>query len=223
MGEGMTAPGLLPIKLIVNDADEPIVATAKVNTPPIDGEMLSALLRVAAFHARRVARTLSLSSTDREDVEQGIVLTVLERAHYFDSGRGPWGAFVDLVCRQSAQVTADALVAAHRRRGPPLDAMADQPEGMEAAAVSQTVGVDEATALRLVLDRFLAELPEELAVVARLAFAEEGDFASAQRRSGISPREFARRLREVRLRLMSLGIIRRSARPLGTNREDDRY
>jgi DNA-directed RNA polymerase specialized sigma24 family protein len=221
MGEGMTAPGLLPIQLTVNKIDEPIVATAEVSTPPIDGEMLSALLKVAAFHARRVARTLRLSSTDREDVEQAIVLTILERAHYFDASRGPWRAFVELVSRQAAQGAADALVTAHRRRGPPLDATSEQPAGTAAAAV--TVGVEEATALRLVLDRFLAELPEELAVVARLAFAEEGDFASAQRRSGISPREFARRLREVRLRLMSLGIIRRSARPLGTNREDDRY
>ena len=67
---------------------------------------------------------------------------------------------------------------------------------------------EEDLQLPLALAKFVAGLPEELALVARLSLFENGDLAEAQRRSGLSTSEFYRRLREVRYRLVCLGIVR---------------
>lgn len=177
-----------------------------------DPRMLRVMMAAAAYHARKVARTMRLSDVDREDVEQDILIVLLERKRFFDPARGAWSSFADRVARQAAQGVADDIGAERRIRGGSLD----QPAG---SGGSTTLGEliedrlqgpdpERALQLSLALGRFVAELPDELALVARLSLLEDGDLAEAQRRSGLSTSEFYRRLREVRYRLVCLGIVR---------------
>ena len=47
-----------------------------------DARMLRVMMAAAAYHARKVARTMRLSDVDREDVEQDILLVLLERRRF---------------------------------------------------------------------------------------------------------------------------------------------
>ncbi|MGE5535523.1 MAG: sigma-70 family RNA polymerase sigma factor [Acidobacteriota bacterium] len=177
-----------------------------------DPRMLRVMMAAAAYHARKVARTMRLSDVDREDVEQDILLVLLERKRFFDPARGAWSSFTDRVARQAAQGVADDIGAERRIRGGSLD----QPAGSDGnTTLSELIedhlqGPDpeQALQLSLALAGFVAGLPDELALVARLSLLEDGDLAEAQRRSGLSTSEFYRRLREVRYRLVCLGIVR---------------
>jgi DNA-directed RNA polymerase specialized sigma24 family protein len=174
--------------------------------------MLRVMMAAAAYHARKIARTMRLSDVDREDVEQDILLVLLERRRFFDPARGAWSSFADRVARQAAQGVADEIGADRRVRGGSLD----QPAGDNGSTTLGELIADrlpasdpeQALQLSLVLARFVAELSGELALVARLSLLEDGDLPEAQRRSGLSTSEFYRRLREVRYRLVCLGIVR---------------
>lgn len=187
----------------------PIQAGESVTADP---RMLRVMMAAAAYHARKVARTMRLSDVDREDVEQDILLVLLERRRFFDLARGAWSSFTDRVARQAAQGVADEIGADRRVRGGSLD----QPAGGDGSTTLgeliadrlQGPDTEQTLQLSLTLSSFVAELPDELALVARLSLLEDGDLAEAQRRSGLSTSEFYRRLREVRYRLVCLGIVR---------------
>lgn len=87
----------------------------------VDQRALRTMMGAAAYHARRVARTMGLSDADREDVEQDIMLALLERRRFFDPARGAWSSFADRVARQAAQGAADEIGADRRVRGGSLD------------------------------------------------------------------------------------------------------
>ena len=76
---------------------------------PLDQRALHIMMRTAAHHASRIARTMALSETDREDAEQDILLALIERRRFFDPARGAWSSFADRVARQMAQVIADRI------------------------------------------------------------------------------------------------------------------
>jgi DNA-directed RNA polymerase specialized sigma24 family protein len=187
--------------------------TRAAETRDTDGRMLRVMMAAAAYHARKVARTMRLSDVDREDVEQDILLVLLERRRFFDPARGAWSSFADRVARQAAQGVADEIGAARRVRGGSLDQPAGDDGTVTLGELIEANHCPDPNAeadlqLPLALTRFVAELPEELALVARVSLVEDGDLAEAQRRSGLSTSEFYRRLREVRYRLVCLGIVR---------------
>lgn len=170
-------------------------------------------MAAAAYQARRVARTLKLSPADREDAEQEILLVLLERRRFFDPARGPWTPFAHRIARQAAQSVADALVAARKVAAVsldrPRDAAADGESVTAADAIADDAAVGEADILDSIsLQDFLATLPPALRCTADAALAADGDLADAQRALGVSTSEFYRRLREVRYRLVSIGLVR---------------
>lgn len=174
----------------------------------LDEGALRTLLAQAAYQARRVARTMRLSASEREDVEQNIRLALLERRRYFDPSRGPWIAFAHRVARQAAQSAADEIGADRRRQAEPLeDDIADL--GQSQSVVPPMSGEIN---LALSLERVLACLSEEERDVCLLALGEDGDLAEAQRRSGLSTSTFYRILREVRLHLRSFDVVRMNER-----------
>lgn len=180
----------------------------------IDARTLRIMMASAAYHARKVARTMRLSKADREDVEQEILLVLLERRRFFDAARGAWSSFADRVARQAAQGVADQIGAERRIHSNSLDRPAGNEKTItlgEVMEARQRIGpdVERELQLPLVLADFVAELPDQLALVARLSLLEDGDLAQAQRRSGLSTSEFYRRLREIRYRLICLGIVQR--------------
>ena len=65
--------------------------------------MLKVMMAAAAYHARRVARTMRMAPAESEDVEQEILLALLERRRFFDPARGAWTSFANRVARQAAQ------------------------------------------------------------------------------------------------------------------------
>ena len=204
----MISSDLLTVPYIVNEGEEFEVATEAHRKSPIvsfDSEMLKAALKIAGFHARRLARRLGLSAVNHADIEQEILSVICERQRYFDPARSAWSTFANRVARQALPTIADKLAVIPRSGATTVDIS-------EAERVpSPDPMVHDGIAVALDLERFLSTLPEDLALVARLALAEEGDLGSALRRSGLSSSEFSRRLNEVRMRLISIGLVARSA------------
>jgi DNA-directed RNA polymerase specialized sigma24 family protein len=197
--------------MAIKAASEPVFPVQTEESSIADPRILRVMMAAAAYHARKVARTMRLSDVDREDVEQDILLVLLERRRFFDPARGAWSSFADRVARQAAQGVADEIGAERRIRGGSLDQAAgsDGSTTLGALIEDRLQGPDAENALQLslALARFVGELPDELALVARLSLLEDGDLAEAQRRSGLSTSEFYRRLREVRYRMVCLGIV----------------
>lgn len=198
--------------MTIKAASESAIPSQTGESITADPRMLRVMMAAAAYHARKVARTMRLSDVDREDVEQDILLVLLERRRFFDPARGAWSSFADRVARQAAQGVADGIGAERRVRGVSLD----QPAANDGSATLgelmedhlQGPDSEQALQLSLAIAGFVAGLPDELALVARLSLLEDGDLAEAQRRSGLSTSEFYRRLREVRYRLVCLDIVR---------------
>lgn len=200
--------------MMVQTRSEVITTRQVERANAIDARTLRIMMASAAYHARKVARTMRLSKVDREDVEQEILLVLLERRRFFDAARGAWSSFADRVARQAAQGVADQIGAERRIHGNSLDRPAGNEKTITLGEVMEarqriSLDVERELQLPLVLADFVAELPDQLALVARLSLLEDGDLAQAQRRSGLSTSEFYRRLREVRYRLICLGVVQR--------------
>ncbi len=200
--------------MMVQTRSEVITTRQVEQANAIDARMLRIMMASAAYHARKVARTMRLSKVDREDVEQEILLVLLERRRFFDAARGAWSSFADRVARQAAQGVADQIGVERRIRSNSLDRPVGNERTItlgEVMEARQRIGpdVERELQLPLILADFVGELPDQLALVARLSLLEDGDIAQAQRRSGLSTSEFYRRLREIRYRLICLGIVQR--------------
>ena len=193
---------------------EPASAIEQSETFDTDERMLRVLMAAAAYQARRVARTLKLSDTEREDAEHEILLVLLERRRYFDPSRGPWTPFAHRIARQAAQTVADDLVAARKlfvSLDQPLPAEAHDGEAITVAeTIADSAVLNETEFLdALSLLSFVRMLPQELRLVAEGALEADGDLANAQRTLGLSTSEFYRRLREIRYRLFTIGLVDR--------------
>jgi hypothetical protein len=180
----------------------------------INERQLRVMMAAAAYHARRAARTMRLSETEREDAEQDIVVALLERRRFFDPSPGAWSSFADRVARQAAQGVADEIGADRRVRAASLDELTDdeQTSALRDAMEAQFVSVPNLD-LPLSIAQFVKGLPEELAYVARLVLLAEGEIADAQRRSGLANSEFFRRLREIRVQLVLAELVRKRLGP----------
>lgn len=180
----------------------------------LDPPTLRIMLAAAAYQARRVARTLKLSETEREDAEHEILLTLLERRRFFDPQRGPWTYFAHRIARQAAQSVADNAALARR-----VFASLDQPttvieRGDEDLTVGHALQDPSAPTEIDILDavslaKFVGGLPPELRMVADAALQADGELAEAQRALGLSTSEFYRRIREIRYRLVTIGLVDR--------------
>jgi Sigma-70 region 2 len=192
---------------------EPAVRSDAIDPAALDAGMLRVLMAAAAYQARRVARTLKLSEPEREDAEQEILLVLLERRRFFDPARGPWTPFVHRIARQGAQSVADSLVATRKLYTSveePAEAAQESETSTLADALQDPAAPTEAHILDTVsLMSFVATLPSDLRMVAEAALKADGDLPDAQRALGLSTSEFYRRLREIRYRLLAVGLVER--------------
>ena len=188
---------------------EPACIDHETEPPDLDAPRLRVMMAAAAYQARRIARTLRLSATDRQDAEQQVLLALLERRRFFDVARGPWTPFVHRVARQAAQGIADGYADDRRRLGAWSNETGELDEGpgdvLESVIDSAVPSANDILYVQD-LHRFMTTLPAELRLVAGLTMMAEGEIAEAQRASGLSTSEFYRRLREVRYRLMAAGL-----------------
>ena len=192
-------------------------ARQQASIPALDARDLAVIRATASAHARKLARSLRLSREERDDVEQDILVTLLERWHYFDGARGSNIAFAIRIARQALHVLASRIVADRAFETIDIDyaqGLDDPSAEVEALTVAETVPDEtaptetmlvEALALGMVLDR----LPNDYALVAHAVRDKEGDLAEAQRQTELSSSEFYRRLRELRYRLVCLELAPR--------------
>ena len=188
---------------------EPARIDHETEPADLDGPMLRVMMAAAAYQARRIARTLRLSSDDRQDAEQQVLLALLERRSFFDVARGPWTPFVHRVARQAGQGIADGYADDRRRLGAWPNETGEAHDGpgdvLESVVDPAALTSDDILYVQD-LHRFMTTLPAELRLVAGLTMMAEGEISDAQRASGLSTSEFYRRLREVRYRLMAAGL-----------------
>lgn len=185
----------------------------------LDERSLKVMIAAARYQTGRLARSLRLSAAQREDAEQEILLILLERRRYFDAARGPWTAFAHRLARQAAQVIADQICLERRRAPLSLDqTLADAGGDGEEDATTLADRLrdpgplpDEQALMSLAIEHFVSQLPPELALTVMFVLEADGDLAAAQRASGLSTSEFYRRLREIRYRLVSIGLADRRA------------
>lgn len=178
---------------------------------------LDVIMSTAAAYSRKLSRSLKLSRTEEEDAQQDILLTLLERWHYFDGSRGSNIGFAIRIARQATQVIADRIASGWQTDLVSLDEPASwQDWGTDDASwISEQVGdesvPDEAALVgALSLRAFNTALPEELAIVVDAVFAADGDIPEACRLSSLSSSEFHRRMRELRYRLVCLELAPRA-------------
>ncbi len=182
-----------------------------------DARDLGVMRATARAHARKLSRTLRLSVDEQNDVEQDILVTLLERWHYFDDARGSNIAFAIRIARQALYAIAGRIIADREREGLDIDftqGVDDPSAEVEALTIADTLPDDSAPTEAMILDacalgRFLEGLPQDYALVAQAIRDQDGDLAEAQRLSALSTTEFYRRLRELRYRLVCLELAPR--------------
>jgi DNA-directed RNA polymerase specialized sigma24 family protein len=197
-----------------NAMSEPAITAEATDATTVNPGTLRVTLAAAAYQARRVARTLKLSEVEREEAEHEILLVLLERRRFFDPARGPWTPFAHRIARQAAQSVADSLVAARRLYvsldQPAIYAERDDDPGSLVDTLQDQAAPSEGDLLdAMSLVSFVAALPQELRMVAEAALEADGELAEAQRKLGLSTSEFYRRLREIRYRLFTIGLVDR--------------
>ena len=192
----------------------PKLPAARNEIGPCD---LDVMMATAAAYSRKLSRSLKLSRTEEEDAQQDILLTLLERWHYFDGSRGSNIGFAIRIARQATQAIADRVASGWQTDLVSLDEPAPwQDWGTDDASwISEQVGdesVPNEAALvgALSLRAFTTALPEELAIVVDAVFAADGDIPEACRLSSLSSSEFHRRMRELRYRLVCLELAPRA-------------
>lgn len=185
--------------------------------PAIGHRDVDLLMKTATVQSRKLARSLRLSVTEQEDVEQELLVALLERWRYFDATRGSNIAFAIRIARQASQGIADRIAAGWQNQALSLDASPSheqEPEG-EALQLAELIA-DESlpseadVVATLAMHQFVETLPAELCTVVTSVFEADGDTSEAQQAASLSSSEFHRRLRELRYRLVSLELAPRS-------------
>ena len=182
-----------------------------------DARDLGVMRATASAHARKLSRSFRLSLDEQNDVEQDILVTLLERWHYFDNARGSNIAFAIRIARQALHAIAGRIIADREIEALDIDFAqdVDDPSGeVEALTIADTLPDDAAPTEAMILyacalGRFLEGLPQDYALVAQAIREQDGDLAEAQRLSALSTTEFYRRLRELRYRLVCLELAPR--------------
>lgn len=178
----------------------PAQDAAPPSLPPAwEREHLASAMAIAARYARSGARRLSLPRADRDDLEQDILLTLLERSGRFDPTRGNWGAFVTLVSRRAVIDRMRAERSAARPALVPVD-LDVFPHGASATRQDHADG-----SIALDLARVADDLPEQSRRLLYL-LATADDLSDAQQRAPQSRASFFRGLRDLRCWMRCTGL-----------------
>ncbi len=170
--------------------------------PPWAREHLLPALATAARYARSGARRLSLSPSDRDDLQQDILLILLERSAQFDPERGSWGTFVTVLARR-------AVIDRARRPAEPKLLSLDSPEGQRLA---QMVPASDDQRHAVEFGIAFDALPDEPRALLR-DIIRHTDLLAARDSCGASPATFYRRLDELRCWLRMVGAAPPANRP----------
>lgn len=167
--------------------------------PAWDRHRLHQALSTARHRGSRGARRLQLSSADREDLRQDILLAMIERARHFDPARGAWATFVGLVARN---VVADRA-REQRDRPQPAFLVLDLDRFPNGSSATQQDHVDYD--MTLSLQRVANELPPTPQTILRQVGAA-GELPDARRTSEMPSASFYRAIGDLRCWLRAAGL-----------------
>jgi len=168
--------------------------------------------------ASRLVRTAGFSESDRDDLEQELVLDLLERLPKFDPERATLPTFVARVIAHRVSALVGARCTAHRDGRLNVLSLQDEIDDGEGAGVerwteiaegddrrrSETEGRDADVDLRLDLAAALAALPPGLrALCVRLS---RRSITEVARGHGVPRTTLYERITEIRVRLASAGL-----------------
>ena len=81
-----------------------------MNKNNVDQKYLESAMNAAATRTYRLAARHGLSSAEREDIEQSILLELLERYHQYDPSKGSMNTFTGIVSEHRAVELLDQLM-----------------------------------------------------------------------------------------------------------------
>lgn len=174
---------------------------------------LSTLQTAAACHAGRIARSLHLSTDDREDVRQDILVEMIARLGRFEVEKAAIATFIDLLARHSASAAVRRYRTQQHRLRASLS-LDDEADPM-ARKLTRTLSTEQAlgspagepvarTEMKRDVRHIVAALTPELRSLCALLQAQPTE--QACRSSGLSRATFYRRVREIRLRFLIAGL-----------------
>lgn len=166
---------------------------------PWDPSRVRVALATARHIASRGGHRLRLSGADREDLRQDILLAIVERSHHFDSERGAWSTFTNVLARH---VVADRARAQRLASGPEF-VLADLDDFAAGSSATQQDHTD--LTLSLDLRRVADDLPAEPSTILR-RLGVTGDVAEAQRTGTQSSASFYRAVHDLRFWLRATGM-----------------
>ena len=174
--------------------------------PAPQSEFTPYLLKQTALRASLLQTSLGFATYDWDDLRQDLALDCLRRLPRFDGSRGNWKGFVHGVVRHHACVLASRQFQRRRFQPVELDCNSDLPEGNLGGLADQASAEDFRPALELGLDteRVLANLPEDLRMIAR--YLAEMPVSAVRRKTGLSLAQVNRRIRQIRAAFMAAGF-----------------
>ena len=187
-----------------------------MKTKTIDQTYLDAAMAAAATRTYRLATRLSLSSADREDMQQELLLDLLERAPRFDPQRSCANTYTGVVSQHRAVEVLDALMKDRARMclfsgcsKAANDPQMDEPEqyfddNLVPMWADETDLIGDHMAL-LDLDKARKSMSDEQVEFFDLLHAHL-DLSSACKASGVSSATFYRRVNELQMHLRMFGF-----------------
>ena len=174
-----------------------------------------AVQNAAATRAHRLAARLRLSTEDRQDVQQELVVDMLERGDQFDPSRGCAGTFTGVVSEHRATELMDRLIKDRMRLvfgfGSPANNDPESPPGPDEQITNEvtTWGDDrdlflDTNTLRD-LETAVAYMNDEQADLFHLLSIHQ-DLPCAAKSSGMASATFYRRVADLQMHLRMFGI-----------------
>jgi RNA polymerase sigma-70 factor (ECF subfamily) len=188
----------------------------KTKTKTIDQTYLDAAMAAAATRTYRLATRLGLSSADREDMQQELLLDLLERAPRFDPQRSCANTYTGVVSQHRAVEVLDALMKDRARMclfsgcsKAANDPQMDEPEqyfddNLVPIWADETDLIGDHMAL-LDLDKARKSMSDEQVEFFDLLHAHL-DLSSACKASSVSSATFYRRVNELQMHLRMFGF-----------------
>ena len=164
------------------------------------------LLQQTALRASLLQTSFGFAADDWDDLRQDLALDCLRRLPRFDGSRGNWRGFVHGVVRNHACVLASRQMQRPQFQPLELDTVSELPDGSLTGKADEAPMEDFRPLLELGLDteRILAELPEDLQMIAR--YLAEMPISAVRRKTGLSLAQVNRRTRQIRAAFTAAGL-----------------
>lgn len=180
-----------------------------------DDAYFKSAITAAATRAYQAAVRFGLSSADREDLHQELMLDLLEHAGRFDPNKSSAGTFTGMLSKHRASEFLKKLTKERSRLSFCSGGAANESESddLDALSVADSVvpqwseitnGFDEIHAARD-LDQALSRMDDEQRTLFAL-LVEHQDVPSACKESEVSTATFYRRVADLQMHLRMFGI-----------------